>query len=88
MRLADFLSPAAVASDQRQGVNQKSSAWSGDQQEPSFNDVSSKIKQRQHARKLFGAIDKAWVPSLKRIKADAFDSLKLKIRTEAASVEQ
>ena len=55
------------------------------EREPSFNDVS-KIKRRKHARKLFGAIEQAWVPSLKRIKADAFDTLKHKTtRTEATN---
>ena len=46
------------------------------EQEPSFNDVS-KIKRRKQARKLFGAIEQAWIPSLKRIKADAFEVLKI-----------
>ena len=44
-------------------------------QEPNSNAVS-KIKRRDHARKLFGSLEKAWVPSLKRIKVDAFMTLK------------
>ena len=79
MKLADFMSPTAAGADQgSRVVNLKSSALGfGGDQEPSFTDVS-KIKRRKHARKLFGAIEQAWVPSLKRIKADAFDTLKLK----------
>ena len=78
MKLADYMSPAA-------GSTPKITTSFGMNEPPNLKAVS-KIKRREHARKLFGAIEQAWVPSLKRIKADAFGTLKMK--TNEQIVEQ